>query len=77
MATDLNLNVSGPVATIVDAVSRVAAALLNNDAERRKTMSESARAEQDKILAQAYWDWRGLLQRLGLVGQPSQEPPKG
>jgi hypothetical protein len=36
---DLDLKISGPVSTVIDAVSRLAVAMLENDAERRKTMS--------------------------------------
>lgn len=57
---------------IIDAVSRVAVAVINNDAARRATMSEAAKAEQDRIMAQAYWDWRNLLQKLGIVGEPTK-----
>lgn len=65
---DVALQISGPAGAIVDAVAKVAVALIENDTERRATMSEASKAEQDKILAQAYWDWRGLLEKFGIVG---------
>lgn len=70
---DLELKISGPLSTIVDSVSKVAVAIIENDTTRRETMSPEARAEQDRILAQMYWDWRGLLARVGIVDK--QELP--
>jgi hypothetical protein len=47
-------------------------AMIENDAARRATMSQEARDTQDRIIAQVYWDWRALLQRLGIVGEPGK-----
>ena len=74
---DLDLKISGPVSTVIDAVSRVAVAMLENDAERRKTMSQESRDMQDRIIAQIYWDWRSILQALKIVGDPGKAPAAG
>lgn len=67
---DLDLKISGPESIIFEHASRLLVAFIENDTKRRETMSEAARAEQDKIMAQIYWDWRKILQSIGIVGEP-------
>lgn len=69
---DTKITISDPVSAIVEAVSRVAVAIIENDTARRATMSEAARAEQDRIMSQVYDDFRAFLQSLKLVGEPKQ-----
>ncbi len=72
---DTSVQISGPAATIVDAASRVLVAIFTNATNVRTTESQAARDEEDHIRFQMFWDWRAILQGLGIVGDKMTWPP--
>lgn len=74
---DSLITISTPIATLVDAGAKVFVAVMNYSATVRASESGSAKDEEDHIRFQAYWDWRTLLQRVGIVGDPMPWPPAG
>lgn len=70
-----SVEISGPVATIVDAGARVVESIMAYSSAVRSTESQQTRDEEDHIRFQAYWDWRALLEFCGIVGAPMTWPP--
>lgn len=74
---DVSVQISTPLATIVDAGSRVFGKVMDYSSTVRTTESQASRDEEDHIRFQAYWDWRDLLQFCGIVKDRMAWPPKG
>lgn len=72
---DLKFSISEPVSAIVTAAAEIAKAILEYAIKYRETMSPDLRDEQDRITFQSYWDWRNLLRRADIVGDPEPWPP--
>jgi len=75
--SDSIVTISTPIATIVDASSKVFASIMAYAEKVRETESPLSRDEEDHIRFQAYWDWRGVLQFCKIVGDPLPWPPSG
>ncbi len=70
---ELDVKISSPASAMVEAAANMVTAIINASVRNRETMSQAARDEQDRIIAQMYWDWRGLLVALHIV-PPLGEP---
>jgi len=69
------VRITSDVAAIAQAASAIAIKVLDTVERKRETASASARDEYDRMELQMYWDWRALLQALGIVGEPREWPP--
>lgn len=64
-----DLTIADPASAALVAAADVFKAVFEYAKTVRETASQAARDEQDRITAQAYWDWREFLQKLGIVGE--------
>lgn len=65
---EIKLSVSGPEGAVLTAITEITKAVFGYATAVRTTAGEKAQDEQDRIIAQAYWDWRDFLERLHIVG---------
>jgi hypothetical protein len=71
----MDITISTPMSVVVDAAARITEKAFDYAIAIRQTESQAARDMQDQISFQAYWDWRAILQKIGLVGEPLKWPP--
>lgn len=73
--TTIGINISDPVAMIVQSSATLIVAIANASVAVRSTMTELSKDQDDRIRFQMYWDYRSILQRIGIVGDPLPWPP--
>lgn len=70
----IDINIADPVTLITQASLGILKAILDYSLAYRQTMTDAAKGQQDQIMAQMYWDWRALCERLAIVGPAGNFP---